>query len=176
MQRVISNMILGYWMIFFGLHAAGSYLGILNVENPSFYVLVKTSGLFRSLPMVTYGLGLASIIVAGLFIRALTCRTGTNTNDLHREKVETFAFGAAGMVFSSLSTLSILHSDPQALLSSSVYFGALLISWVAIKQGVTIAGAIEFKQPDFTRAHAIKMAKAAAHQIKLSQIAGRELV
>lgn len=176
MQRIISNMILGYWMIFFGVHAAGTYLGILNVENPSLYVLVKTSGLFRSLPMVTYGLGLASIIVAGLFVRALTCRTGTKSDDIFREKVETFAFCGSGMVFSSLSTLAILHSDPQALLSSSVYFGALLISLVATKQGVVSAGALEHSQPAFTKAHAIKMAKAAAHQIKLSQIAGRELV
>ncbi len=176
MRRIIPNMILGYWLAFFAVHSAGQFGGLMfpmrSVENALFYA----SGLKIDVPMTNYGLGLASIIISVLFAWALLANAQNSVTSSRKEDLEAYAFGGAGLVLSALTTLAIIHSDASSLLSSSVYFGCLLISWTAMRQGLEPqhSGAENTNSASPTIAQ--QMAQGAAHHNHLAKIAGREMV
>ena len=71
MQRIIPNMILGYWLAFFAVHAAGQFGGLMFPMRSAATALFYANGLTIDVPMTNYGLGLASVIIAVLFAWAL---------------------------------------------------------------------------------------------------------
>ena len=136
MQRIISNMIIGYWLAFFAVHAAGQFSGLMFPLRSATSALFYSNGLAADVPMINYGLGLASIIIAVLFAWALLANAKSSATLNRKEEIEAYAFGGAGLVLSALTTLAITHSDASSLLSSSVYFGCLVISWTALRQSL----------------------------------------
>jgi hypothetical protein len=174
MQRIISNMVLGYWLAFFAVHAAGQFGGLMFPTRNATDALFNASGQATDVPMTNYGLGLASIIIAVLFAWALLANANRSVALGRKEEVEAYAFGGAGLVLSALTTLAILHSDASSLLSSSVYFGCLLISWTAMHQGLE-SRPVDDEHADATSPTiAQQMAQGAAHHNHLAKIAGRE--
>jgi hypothetical protein len=176
MQRIISNMVLGYWLAFFAVHAAGQFGGVLSPKRSTGDALFYASGLAIEVPMTNYGLGLASIIIAVLFAWALLANAKSSVASDRKEQVEAYAFGGAGLVLSALTTLAIMHSDASSLLSSSVYFGCLLISWTAMRQGLEPRRSSDEKSDTSTPTFAQLMAQGAAHHNHLAKIAGRDMV
>ncbi len=176
MQRTISNMVLGYWLAFFAVHAAGQFEGLIFPMRSAANALFYANGLTTDVPMTNYGLGLASIIIAVLFAWALLTNAKPLVAMSRKEQVEAYAFGGAGLVLSALTTLAIMHSDASSLLSSSVYFGCLLISWTAMRQGLAPRPAADENSDATSPTLAQQMAQAAAHQNHLAKIAGREMV
>lgn len=176
MQRIISNMILGYWLAFFAVHAAGQFGGFMFPVRNAGDVLFYASGLATDVPMTNYGLGLASIIIAVLFAWALLANVNGSTSLSRKEEVEAYAFGGAGLVLSALTTLAIMHSDASSLLSSSVYFGCLMISWTALHQNLESRHIADENADATEPTIAQQMAQGAAHHNHLAKIAGREMV
>ena len=176
MQRIISNMIIGYWLAFFAVHAAGQFSGLMFPLRSATSALFYSNGLAADVPMINYGLGLASIIIAVLFAWALLANTKSSATLNRKEEIEAYAFGGAGLVVSALTTLAITHSDASSLLSSSVYFGCLVISWTALRQSLEARHSadedVDVKSPTFAQ----QMAQGAAHHNHLAKIAGREVV
>ena len=176
MQRIIPNMILGYWLAFFAVHAAGQFGGLMFPMRSAATALFYANGLTIDVPMTNYGLGLASVIIAVLFAWALLTNAKPLVALCRKDEVEAYAFGGAGLVLSALTTLAIMHSDPSSLLSSSVYFGCLLISWTAMRQGLAPRPATDQNADATPPTLALQMAQAAAHHNHLAKIAGREMV
>ncbi len=176
MQRIISNMILGYWLAFFAVHAAGQFGGIMFPARSAISALLYMGAGPSDVPITNYGLGIASIIIAILFAWALLANATGGASSRRKDEIESYAFGGAGLVLSALTTLAIVHSDATALLSSSVYFGCLLISWTAMRQSLEPRQGIN---PDLSSTNstiAQQMAQGAAHHNHLAKIAGREMV
>jgi hypothetical protein len=176
MQRIISNMILGYWLAFFAVHAAGQFGGLMFPKRRAESALFAPSGLTTNVPMTNYGLGLASIIIALLFVWTLLANAKSSVTSSRKDEIEAYAFGGAGLVISALTTLAIMHSDSSSLLSSSVYFGCLLISWTAMRQGLEPRHLADESSDTTSLTFAQRMAQGAAHHNHLAKIAGREMV
>ncbi len=184
MKRIFTLIILGHWLLFFALHSLGALAGSLTVASMS--SLSKVVGVFggegaiTAMPLISAGMGTASLLVATLFLWTFLSAVFDAHADTNDDDIENIAFGGAALVFTMLSAMSIVDADPTMLLASIGYFAALVLSWLACKvesmQSLLSASrhlqspAQAFESNKIARA----MASSAAHQNLLAKIAGRE--
>ena len=179
MKRIFSILILGHWVLFFALHAFGALAGTLTFARLASLPLSISGfegiGPMRAMPLISAGMGLAAMLAATLFLWALLAAIfGTSDVDASQD-VEKFAFGGAATVFSMLSAVSIVQADPSALLASTVYFAALILSWSATRIEAPVIKPVEREteeHPSVTVARS--MAGDAAYQNQLARFSGRE--
>ncbi len=179
MKRVFSILILGHWFLFFMLHAFGALAGTLTFARltslPLAFSGFEGAGPMRAMPLISAGMGLAAMLAATLFLWAiLAAMIGTRDPEASQD-VEKFAFGGAATVFSMLSAVSIVQADPSALLASTVYLAALILSWSATRIEAPLLAAKEVEveeHPSVTVAR--NMAGDAAYQNQLARFSGRE--
>lgn len=170
MKRFLTFAILFHWMMFFALHAT------MALAGASFIGFLAPSASPESLPMVESGMGIVSILAAVLFswalLSALSQRTAANASELDLERV---AFASSAFVFSALSMMAIIRADHEALLSSSAYFAALLVSWAAssVEWELLSVRALKLSETEASR-HARKLAGDASWQSGLGRISGRK--
>ncbi|MGL4490425.1 MAG: hypothetical protein ACRCU5_13385, partial [Rhizobiaceae bacterium] len=137
-------------------------------------------GAVRAMPLVSAGMGTASLLVATLFLWALLTNLLSNTSEAEDGDVEKIAFGGAALVFTMLMALAIVDADPSMLTSATGYFAALLLSWLATKVEFlenTLSMGTNPKaseQPLHNSNIARAMASSAAHHNLLAKIARRE--
>ncbi len=181
MKRMFSILILGHWFLFFALHAFGALAGTLTFARLASFSLgipgFDGAGPMRAMPLISAGMGLAALLASTLFLWAfLAAIIGTTESDTGQD-VEKFAFGGAATVFSMLSAVSIVEADPSMLLSSTVYFAALILSWSATKLEAPVQAVVEVETEEHPSvAMARSMAGDAAYQNQLARISGREQV
>jgi hypothetical protein len=184
MKRILTLIILGHWLLFFVLHSFGALAGSLTLATMSglsnAVAAFGANGAIRALPLVSAGMGTASLLVATLFLWALLSNLLGSQPEEGDGEVEKIAFGGAALVFTMLSALSIIDADPSTLLASTGYFVALLLSWLACKAEAfetvlpleSIAKSVS--QAPAGNSVARAMASSAAHTNLLAKIAGRE--
>jgi hypothetical protein len=184
MKRIFTLIILGHWLLFFVLHSLGALAGSITIASMS--GLSKVVGVFgaegamNAMPLISAGMGTASLLVATLFLWAFLASLVDAPDDANDGDIENIAFGGAALVFTMLSAMSIVDADPTLLLSSIGYFAALVLSWLACKvQSLqSLLSASQFLQSPAQAYESNKIARAmassAAHQNLLAKIAGRE--
>lgn len=179
MKRIFTILILGHWVLFFALHAFGALAGTLTfaslVNLPITLSGFDGAGPMRAMPLISAGMGLAAMLAATLFLWAFLASLFGVDEQGEGQDVEKFAFGAGTTVFSMLSAVSIVNADPAALLASTVYLSALILSWSATRVEQT-SGA---EAADATAAAASllvarSMAGDAAFQNQLARFSGRK--
>ncbi len=181
MKRIFSILILAHWFLFFVLHAFGALAGTLTFARLAVLPLAwsgfEGAGPLRAMPLISAGMGLAALLAATLFLWALLAAiVGAADPDGGRD-VENFAFGGAALVFSILSAMSIVQADPSGLLSATVYFAALILSWSATKVETPVVAIIEAVPEEFPSVTIARaMAGDAAYQNQLVRFSGREQV
>jgi hypothetical protein len=181
MKRMITHIVLGYWLLFFVVHSMGAFAGSLTIATLSGLAgpaaALSVNGAMRAMPLLSAGMGMASLLVATLFLWAFLASFLERNVDSSDGEVEKIAFGGAGLVFTMLSLLALLDADPKTLLAAMAYFTALLLSWVVtrVEQLDTVAALqnVEIEEPQSVVV-ARSMASSAAHHNLLAKIAGRE--
>ena len=128
-----------------------------------------------AMPLISAGMGLAALLASTLFLWALLAAVFAEPSADDAD-VEKFAFGSAAVVFSMLSAVSIVNSDPATLLASTVYLAALILSWSATRVEVPLQShePSEDNEPVSIQV-ARAMAGDAAHENQLGRLTGREL-
>jgi hypothetical protein len=186
MKRIITFVVLGHWLLFFAFHSLGALAGSLTIASISglsdAVALFGANGASRSMPLISAGLGTASLLVATLFLWALLANVFAHADEATDGEVEKIAFGGAILVFTVLSALSIIDAEPTILLASTGCFAALILSWLATR--VEVLEDIfshQFQEnsshpPSQITSMARSMASSAAHQNLLAKIAGRERI
>jgi hypothetical protein len=184
MKRIITFIILGHWFLFFMLHSLGALAGsLIFATTPGLSNLIAAfgaGGAIAAMPLVSAGMGTASLLTATLFFWAflaslLAVRTKEDDGD-----VEKIAFGAAAVVFTMLSALAVVNADPSTLLAAMGYFAVLLLSWLATRVEWLEIAFVEGKltqsshQAPKSITIARTMASSAAHHNLLAKIARRE--
>ena len=170
MKRFLTFAILFHWMMFFALHA------VMALAGASVAGFLSLSASPANLPMVEAGMGIASILAAVLFswalLSALSQRAFASASELDLERI---AFASSAFIFSALSLMAILHSDRDALLSSSAYFAAILVSWAAssVEWELLSVRALKLSETEASR-HARILAGDAGWQSGLTRISGRK--
>lgn len=176
MKRIFTLAILFHWMMFFALHAFGALAGKLEIAQFYPFSGQGTAGAAPAMPVTAAGLGLVALLASALFtwaFLALVLRSDApNRPDLELEKL---AFGCSAVIFTALSMIAIISSEPMMLLYSTSYYTALLVSWAvsALEYDRMSARADWFKETEAVR-HARKMAGEAAWNINLTRISGRK--
>lgn len=177
MKRIFSILILGHWLLFFSLHAFGALAGSLTFTRltalPFSIDGLDADGAWQAMPLISAGMGLAALLASTLFLWALLAALFAVPSQDDAD-VEKFAFGSAAVVFSMLSAVSIVNSDPAMLLASTVYLAALILSWSATRVEVIAADRSEKEDPLSVQV-ARAMAGDAAHENQLDRLTGREL-
>ncbi len=184
MKRIITFIVLGHWLLFFVLHSLGTLAGSLTFASISglskAIAPFGADGAIRAMPLISAGMGTASLLVATLFLWAFLSSLLDRRTEAGDGDVEKIAFGGAALVFSMLSALAIVEADPSTLIASTGYFAALLLSWLATRMEVieTILNLGQFenasKKTSESTSVARSMASSAAHNNLLAKIAGRE--
>jgi hypothetical protein len=184
MKRIFTLIILGHWLLFFVLHSLGTLAGSMTIATIS--GLSKVVGVFgaegaiNAMPLISAGMGTASLLVATLFLWSFLANLVDAQGDTNDGDIENIAFGGAALVFTMLSAMSIVDADPTMLLASIGYFAALVLSWLAckIESMQTLLSTSRFLQSPAQTYESNKVARAmassAAHQNLLAKIAGRE--
>ena len=166
MKRIFTLTILAHWAMFFALHAfAALGGGGISADLP-----------IGSMPLAAAGLGIVSLIIAALFVWSiLVSLIEPLPGPAADADVLKTAFGCASLTFSTLSLIAIIRADPDMLLSSTVYFAALVVSWGAawVEWELLSVRALKFKETEAVRVSRM-MAGEAAWQTGLSRISGRE--
>lgn len=184
MKRIFTLIILGHWLLFFALHSLGALAGSLTIASISslskFASVFGAEGAITAMPLISAGMGTASLLVATLFLWAFLASVFEAQTDSNDGDIENIAFGGAALVFTMLSAMSIVDADPTMLLASIGYFAALVLSWLAckIESMQTLLTTSRFLQTPAQAFESNKVARAmassAAHQNLLAKIAGRE--
>lgn len=179
MKRIFTILILGHWVLFFALHAFGALAGTLTFAKLASLPLALTNfegaGAMRAMPLISAGMGLAAMLAATLFLWAfLAALVGAVETDGGQD-VEKFAFGSGATVFSMLSAVSIVNADPAALLASTVYLSALILSWSATRVEQSAATENLNSEETVTSLQVARsMAGDAAYQNQWARFSGRE--
>lgn len=184
MKRIFTLIILGHWLLFFVLHSLGALAGSMTIASISSLSRVVSvfgaEGAINAMPIISAGMGTASLLVATLFLWAFLTSLVDTPVDANDGDIENIAFGGAALVFTMLSAMSIVDADPTLLLASIGYFAALVLSWLACKvQSLqSLLSAMQLLQSPAQAYESNKaaraMASSAAHQNLLAKIAGRE--
>ena len=178
-KLIFSILIRGHWFLFFSLHAFGALAGSLTFAKlaalPFSFDGFDGAGPMRAMPLISAGMGLAALLASTLFLWALLAAVFAEPSADDAD-VEKFAFGSAAVVFSMLSAVSIVNSDPATLLASTVYLAALILSWSATRVEVPLQShePSEDNEPVSIQV-ARAMAGDAAHENQLGRLTGREL-
>ena len=180
MKRVLTNIIHFHWLVFFAFHALGALAGTLTfaglARQGQNLLSIGSTGPMRAFPLLSAGLGTASLLVAVLFFWALLNSLFSSESDLLDGEVDKLAYGGGALVFSALTGIALIEANPDMLLASSAYFAALLLSWAATRiESMQIrsdgtAALAEATSPAVARI----MAAAAAHPHEIAYVARRE--
>ena len=178
MKRILTIIIHFHWLVFFAFHALGSLAGTLTfagmVKQGHFVLSFGNQGPMQAFPLLSAGLGTASLLVAVLFFWAFLNSLFGDDSELLDGEVDKMAYGGGVLVFSALTGIALIEANPDMLIASTAYFAALILSWAATRLE-SLSFLREGKQAkDTTPAVARIMAAAASHPHRLAHVAGRE--
>lgn len=172
MNRMITSLILGHWLLFFLFQAMDNFAGSFPVS--------AAQGAARTIQLNLEGTGYVALFVSALFLWALLSRLFEQRHALPAGHAEKIAFSGGALMFSVLSALAVLKEQPAEVLAATGYFTALIMSWVATRVegigavSICAAGDPASKQLSQSVMFAKMMASGASHNNLLAKIAGRE--